>query len=493
MDVILSIKNINKSFPGVKALDDVSIDFEKGRVHALVGENGAGKSTIINILAGSFRQDSGTIVLRGAEVAFSSPIESNLGGIGVVHQEINLVPELSVAENIFLGRLKTRKSGRIDWKDIEAAAAQKLSEFGLNINPKTLVSQLSVAEMQMVEIAKVVSLDVEIIIMDEPTATLTSKDTQQLFNMIRQLKEANKTILYVSHRMEEIFEICDDITILRDGRVIDTARIADITKDEIIEKMVGRKIEMEYPRRDFEPGETVLEVRGLSRENVLHDISFSLRKGEVLGFVGLIGAGRSEMARALFGYDKKDSGEIMINGDAVRIDDTQKGIKNGLALLPEDRKVQGLVLESSIKNNITLPKLEKVIKGAFIDKKKETKISKDLISLLKIVTPSEKQKTLFLSGGNQQKVVVAKWLYSDSNILILDEPTRGIDVGAKREIYELINKLAGEGKSVILISSDLPEVMGMSDRMLVMRKGAIVAEFNREDATQDAVIKYALG
>ena len=491
--VALSIKKINKSFPGVKALNDVSIEILSGEVHALVGENGAGKSTLMNILGGIIRKDSGDILIKNEKVEFNSPYDSIQKGISIVHQELGLVLPLTVAENIFIGRLKTNQMGKINWQEINNDASELLKRIGLDINPKTMVQDLSIAEMQMVEILKAISYDPDILIMDEPSSTLTEKEMGYLYKIINAFKSQGKTIIYISHRLEEIFTICDRITVLRDGMYVGTKETRETNRDELVEMMVGRSVNTEFSKRYSQIGEEVLKVVGVCRGDILKDICFTLKKGEVLGIAGLVGAGRTELVRAIFGADQKDCGEVIIKGLKTKIKAPSDSIKNGIALLTEDRKLHGLVLKSSIRNNITLANLKKILQNGLLKTRLEKKESIKYINALKIKTPSEKQLALNLSGGNQQKVVLAKWLFCESDILILDEPTRGIDVGAKYDIYELINQLTQEGKSIILISSELSEVIAMSDRVLVMKNGELVAELNREETTPEKVMQYAMG
>jgi ribose transport system ATP-binding protein len=485
------IRNVSKSFPGVKALDDVSMTVAEGEVRALVGENGAGKSTLMKILNGNYKMDSGKILIDGKEVRITSPVKAAEYGISIIFQELNLVNQLSIAENIFAGRLKT-KGKIIDWKSVEADAKELLKRIGFDVDPRTEVGKLSIAGKQMVEIAKALSYKARIILMDEPSATLTKTELDSIFNIIRDLKSKGIAVIYISHRLEEIFSICDSVTIMRDGKIIDTKKIGEITEDQIVEKMVGREINQTYPKREPNIGEEVLRVNGLHRKGLKAEVSFSLHKGEVLGIAGLVGAGRTETMRALYGVDYISKGEIYVRGKNVKINSPKDAKKEGIAFLTEDRKEEGLTIDFTVKSNIVMANLKKILSGGFLSSKKENQTADKYIKLINIKTPSRMQKVLNLSGGNQQKVVVAKWLNADSDIIIMDEPTRGIDVGAKLEIYELINKLVGEGKSVILISSDLPEVLGMSDRVLVMKDDSIIAELTGEKKNAVEVMRYAL-
>jgi ribose transport system ATP-binding protein len=489
----LEMLEITKSFPGVKALNAVTFNVRQGDVHALVGENGAGKSTLMKILGGVFSAENGEIKLKGKKVDLHNTNDAKESGISFIFQEFNLIPSLTVAENAFLGMLKSNKLGVVDWKQVKNNAQKLLDKFNFNLNINALVEDLSVAEKQMLEIAKALSIDAEIIIMDEPSATLTENEIKKLFEIIKDLKAQGVTVIYISHRLEEIFEICDTVTVLRDGQVIDTMAIAGTSKPSIIEKMVGRSLAMEFPVRKPNIGDTILEVKNLSRKNVLKNISFKLRAGEVLGISGLVGSGRTELARAIFGADKVDEKEIIIKGKKIKIASTVDGKNNSLALVPEDRKSEGLVLDFDILTNITVCNLTKVLGGRFfLNKSKELAAANKFKDKLKIKTPSINQTVVNLSGGNQQKVVVAKWLFADADILILDEPTRGIDVGAKYEIYLLINEMVAAGKSVIMISSELPEVLGMSDRILVMGDGEVKGIFDNHEVSPELIIKAAI-
>ncbi len=485
------MRGICKSFPGVKALDNVGFSVEEGEIRALVGENGAGKSTLMKILNGNYKKDSGEILIDGAPVNITNPQIADSLGITIIFQELNLVDELSIAENIFAGRL-SQKGKLINWKEINSKASELLERISFDTDPTRLVGSLTVAEKQMVEIAKALSRNSRIILMDEPSATLTKKELDALFEIIRDLKKQGIAVIYISHRMEEIFQICESVTVMRDGQIIGTRQVADITSDELVEMMVGREVNSAYPKRNVEVGEEVLRVENLCRRDRQQNVSFSLRKGEVLGIAGLVGAGRTEIMRAVFGVDYIHSLDVYVKGQKVKITDPASAKKHGIAFLTEDRKIEGLTLDFTVKSNIVSANLPSIRKGLFTNNKAENAIADEYIEKIRIKTPTRNQKVGNLSGGNQQKVVVGKWLNAEPDILIMDEPTRGIDVGAKREIYEIINDLVAQGKSVILISSELPEVLGMSDRVLVMKDDAIVAELTGDAIDPVEVMRHAL-
>ena len=478
---------MTKVFPGVRALDDVSFSVERGTVHALVGENGAGKSTLINLLAGIYHPDGGEIILNGKSCQFKTPSESQAAGISVVHQEIKLSETLSVAENVFLGNLMY-KGIRVDWKGMRVKADELLRQLGLSLDVDAVVSTLSVAQKQMVEICKAINRNCRLLIMDEPSATLTEKEQTVMFKTVKKLREQGMTIIYISHRLDEIFDLADNVTVLRDGRHIDTLPVADVTRHSLVKMMVGREVVNEYPKETVPIGEKVLEVKNIVRKGVLKDISFELHRGEVLGVAGLVGAGRTELARAILGIDKIDSGEIYLNGQKTVIPDFGTAIRKGFALVPEDRKKQGLVQLLTVCRNICMVNKDAVSKGFVVLDALERKTAEEYIAKLSIATPSADTEVQYLSGGNQQKVVIAKWLLQDAQIIILDEPTRGIDVGAKSEIYLLINQLVKSGKSVIMISSELPEIVGMSDRVMIMHEGHKVGELSREEVSPEAIM-----
>lgn len=491
---VLEMRGISKSYPGVRALDGVDFEVRAGEVHALVGENGAGKSTLMKILAGAIPMDSGSILMDGRLVHIDSPLTAMSHGIGIIYQEFNLVPYMSAAENIFLGREpKGALPGFIDFAKMNSGAQEVLDRLGVRLSAKTQVSRMSVAQQQMVEIAKTISRKARIIAMDEPSATLTEHELDNLFALIAQLKSEGVGVIYISHRLEEIFQIADRVTVLRDGHLVATKDIADTDRDDIIQMMVGREIKEKIPKRAAELGDKLLEVRGLCREGVLKDISFEVRRGEILGLAGLVGAGRTEVARCIFGADPIDGGEIIFEGEKVTIGSPLDAIKLGIGFVTEDRKLLGLILSMAVRENISLANLDMLSILGFVDFKKERQAAESYVSELSIKTPSIEQKVENLSGGNQQKVVLAKWLFTNSKVLIFDEPTRGIDVGSKVEIYQLMNRLAAQGVGIIMISSELPEVLGMSDRILVMHEGRIAGELSREEATQEAIMHLATG
>ena len=485
------MRHISKSFPGVKALDDVGFSVAEGEVRALVGENGAGKSTLMKILNGNYKKDEGQILIDGEEVDITDPLVAAAHGISIIFQELNLVDQLSIAENIFADRL-SKGLKQVNWKEINRKAKELLDRIGFDADPRTEVGSLTVAGKQMVEIAKALSRDCRIILMDEPSATLTKKELNALFDIIRDLKKRGIAVIYISHRMEEIFEICETATVMRDGRIIGTVNVGEVSPDRIVEMMVGREVSSAYPKRDTVPGEEILRVENLCRKDRKQNVSFSLRKGEVLGIAGLVGAGRTEIMRGLFGVDYITSCDVYVHGQKVRIPTPAAAKKHGIAFLTEDRKIEGLTLDFTIKANMSMANLPKLRRGLLTSAKVENEIADQYIKLINVKTPSRNQKVGNLSGGNQQKVVIGKWLNADPEILIMDEPTRGIDVGAKWEIYGIINELAAQGKAVILISSELPEVLGMSDRVLVVKDDAIVAELTGDEINAVEVMRYAL-
>lgn len=492
-EYILQMHNIVKDYPGVRALDSVNLEILKGEVHALVGENGAGKSTLIKILAAAIKKDSGEIYFDGKPISLNNPIEAQKLGISVIYQEFNLVPALTVVENIFLGRELTQSRLRFIDKRREIKVAEELLDrAGIQVDPNTPVNRLSVAQKQMVEIAKALSLDAKLIAMDEPSATLAHRELENLFNLIRRLKADGVSIIYISHKLEEVFEIADRVTVLRDGLLVDTRRTNEVDRNALIGMMVGRKLAEEFPKRSSNIGEELLSVEGLSRRGVFHDISFSLRAGEVLALTGLVGSGRTEVARTIFGADRTEDGTIYLHGKKLSIQSPIDAIRNGISLLCEDRKLQGLVLGMTVRENISLPNLPRLAKFGFVKRKIENQVADRYIRELRIRTPSREQITSNLSGGNQQKVVLSKWLFANSKVMIFDEPTRGIDVGAKVEIYNLMNELASRGAGILMISSELPEVLGMSDRILVMREGRISGELKTGEATQTMIMSYAV-
>lgn len=487
-DLILSVQHICKAFPGVKALDDVSIDIRKGTVHGIVGENGAGKSTLMKILSGVYTKDAGTVYFDGAIAENVTPVQALNMGLSIIYQEFNLINTMSVGENIFMGRFREMHGMR----GTHAAAQKLLESIGCKIDSHTYVSELSVSEKQMVEITKALSYDSKLIIMDEPSSSLTSDELKQLFVIIRQLKARGVSIIYISHKLDEIFDLCDTVTIMRDGRVIDTKEIGELTRPEMISKMIGRKIENEYPERPHCAGEIMLSIRNLNTKK-LHDISFDIRRGEILGLVGLVGAGRTEIVRAIFGADKVKGHTMRMDNQEIHIRSPRDAKRYGIGLVPEDRKSQGLVLPFSVEKNISMAVLDRLTKGGFVNRRKEKAVADKYISTLGIKTPSAETKVQTLSGGNQQKCIVGRWMETEPRLLIMDEPTRGIDVGTKYDIYMLMRRLAENGSSVILISSELPEVLNMSNRVLTICEGRITGEFNPELDSQDRIMEKTLG
>lgn len=492
MQAVLELKNITKEYPGVKALDHISMQFYPGEVHALMGENGAGKSTLIKTISGAVQPNAGRIYFEGTEYEHMTPALSKKLGIGVIYQEFNLVPELSIAENIFLGH-KLKKGFTIDRRLMNQKAEEIMKGFGIEIDVTGPVKNLTVAYQQLVEIAKTITGDVKVLIMDEPSAPLTTREIEAMFGIVHKLKEKGVSVIYISHRMEEIFRISDRVTIMRDGQYIGTKLTEETSRPELINMMVGRTLEEQFPKADRTIGEVALEVKHLYTQSLLKDISFYVRKGEILGLAGLVGAGRTETARAIFGADTAAKGEIWINGKKVNISSPKDGIGEGIALIPEDRKKHGALLEMSVRENISFISIKDISKGSIVSRKKDKELSNQFIERLRIKTPSMEQLTGNLSGGNQQKVVLAKSLAGKSNIIIFDEPTRGIDVGAKQEIYVLMNQLAQEGMAIIMISSEMPELLGMSDRIVVMHEGEVTGELSKEEATQAKILDLASG
>ena len=491
-EYILEMRNIRKTFPGVVALDNVSFKVRKGEIHALVGENGAGKSTLMKVLNGVHQADRGEILLDGEVVTIKGTTDAEKKGIGLVFQECNLINPLTVSENMFLNKLQQGRKGFIKWKELNKITQDFLDKFKFRFKATEKIEDLSASQKQMVEIAKVLYKKPRILVMDEPTSSLTVGETEHLFSIMNELKAEGITIIYISHKMDEIFSMCDTATVLRDGQVIETRATKDFTRDEIVERMVGRSVDVDYPRRNVELGEVVLKLDGVTREGIVENISFELRKGEILGLAGLVGSGRTEIAEAIFGAEHYEGGVIEVNGKKVVISSTADGKRNGIGLLTEDRKETGLILGYDLIRNISVTNLDKIKTGPFLDSKKERAMTTELAQELGVKTPSMMQIARNLSGGNQQKVVFAKWLFSDVDILILDEPTRGIDVGAKYEIYLLMNKLVEAGKSIIMISSELPEVLGMCDRLVVLSGGEKAGELSREEASAEAVMRLAI-
>lgn len=491
-EIILTMKEIDKSFPGVRALDHVDFEVRKGEVHALMGENGAGKSTLMKVLTGIYKKDSGTITYEGKEVEFHNTREAQSAGIVIVHQELNMLGHLTVAQNIFIGR-EFKKGISIDDKKMNEEAQKLFDRLNIDIDPTETMSNLTVGKQQMCEIAKAISHDAKVIIFDEPSAALTESEIDELFKIIRDLRKQQLGIVYISHRMDEIKVITDRVTVMRDGTYVGTLITEECTKDDIINMMVGRVI-YENPKEHSmvaDDAPVVLKVEHLNAGRMVQDVSFELRKGEILGFSGLMGAGRTETARAIFGADSKESGDIYVNGKKVTINSPQDAVKYGIGYLSEDRKRYGIVVQKTVAENSTMAALEKYMKGLFINKKEERKVTQEYVNSLATKTPSVNQLVVNLSGGNQQKVVIAKWLVRNCDILIFDEPTRGIDVGAKNEIYKLMNKLAEEGKSIIMISSEMTEILRMSDRIVVMCEGRKTGEVRIEDASQEVIMNMA--
>jgi ribose transport system ATP-binding protein len=491
---LLEMQGIEKSFPGVRALQGVDLSLRKGEVHALLGENGAGKSTLMKILAGAHGKDSGMIRLDSEDVEIKGPRHARELGVAIIYQELSILPHLSVAENIFLGRMPRRKGAPwlVDWQECHRHSAELLAQVGLNIGPRTIAGRLKIADQQMVEIAKALSERAKIVVMDEPTTPLTNREVETLFETVRLLQARGVSIIYVSHRLVEVKEICNRATVLRDGKTIGTVEVSETDSGDWVRMMVGRELDQLFPKHEAKRGKELLRVSHLDTRK-LRDVSFSAYQGEILGIAGLVGAGRSSLARTIFGAESVDSGTIEIDGAAVRMAEPAQAIDCGVALVPEDRKRQGVVLGLSVRENITLANLDGVSTGGQLNLARERRVATEFVSTLRIATPSINQLTVNLSGGNQQKVVLAKWLFSNAKILIVDEPTRGIDVGAKAEIYALLHRLVEQGKTVIMISSELPELIGMSDRILVMHEGRITGELTRDQFTEEKIMFYAAG
>ncbi len=489
---LLKAENISKSFPGVKALDKVNLTIEGGKVHTIIGENGAGKSTLMKILMGILLPDEGEILYKGVKVKLMSVQEAIKTGISMIHQELLPFPELSIAENIFMGNEPTsRIPGWINKREMNKNAALLMDKLGAKVDVTRAMKELSIAEMQMVEIAKAISNQSEVIIMDEPTSALSNREIAILFSIIEELKQQGIAIIYISHKMDEIFKISDTITVMRDGKHITTCAINAIDQKKLISLIVGREINSIFDKKENTPGEVILSVTELTGEK-FKDINFNLRRGEILGIAGLMGSGRTEIVNSIYGLEKIVKGDIFINGKKVKIRSPKDAIKNSIGLVSEDRKKYGLVLGSSVKHNISLSSLEKCKNGLFLNLKEENEIANAQINKLNIKTSSSDQLANYLSGGNQQKIVIAKVLLNDADIIIFDEPTRGIDIGAKSEIYKLMTQLATEGKALIVISSELPEILGLSDRILVIREGEIKAELSQAEATQELIMKHAM-
>ncbi|MCD2491900.1 sugar ABC transporter ATP-binding protein [Lacrimispora sp. NSJ-141] len=492
-ELALRMVGVNKVFPGVKALDDIHFEVEKGEIHALIGENGAGKSTLIKILAGIYQPDGGEIFIDGKPVKMDNVITARAHGISVIHQELSLAKNMTVAENIFMGKFPSKSKYFVDDSGMMEETAKLLKLIGMDeLQPDTPVSRLSVAQQQMVEICRSLSEEIKILVMDEPTASLATAEVERLMDIMRMLKKKGVTIIFISHKLNEIFEICDRITVMRDGQYIGTRVTKELPYEELINMMVGRDIQNVYPPHKTNPGEMLLEANHINSDRVF-DASFKLRKGEVLGFYGLMGAGRSELMRALLGIDKSTKESVILDGKKIVINNPTEATQEGIVLAPEDRKYEGLILKQTVGFNITLPILSRIIKGIKLDKKLNDETIENIGKRLRIKTPSYDAKVVNLSGGNQQKVVLAKWLVTNPKVLILDEPTRGIDVGAKQEIYKLIYEIVEMGVGVILISSEMPEVMNLCDRIYVLREGKITGEIARDEITEQTIMQYAIG
>ena len=492
-DPLLVMEGIDKSFPGVHALDRVDLSLRAGQVLALLGENGAGKSTLIKILGGAYLPDAGRIRIAGREADITNPVDARRAGVAVIYQEFNLVGSLSVRDNVFLGQERTA-GGFLRGGPERRRAGELFRRIGVRVDPDGLCGDLSVAQQQAVEIAKALNLDARIVVMDEPSATLTPQEVRRLFAIISDLRSQGIGIIYISHRIDEIFQIADRVMVLRDGRHVATCDVADVTRQQLIERMVGRRLDSEFPRRDVRPGEERLVVRGLSRGRAVRDVSFAVRRGEVLCLTGLVGAGRTETARLIFGADRPDRGSVSLDGRVLRIRGPRDAIRAGIGLLTEDRKSQGLVLGQTLRENFALPNLSQWCRFGFLRHGRERRALAKYIEALRIRPPDGERRVGDLSGGNQQKVVLAKWLQRNCEVVVFDEPTRGVDVGAKREIHLLINELAAAGKAILMISSELPEVLGMSDRILVMHEGRITGEITDvAGATQEQIMERAVG
>src|SRR4051812_653527 len=489
---VVALRNVSKAFGPTRALTDVTLELRPGQVHALVGENGAGKSTLVKTLAGIHVPDTGTVELDGRPIVLSGPAQARTLGLAVVHQEPRLFPDLSVAENVFLGHAPAGRLGTVDWSAMRREARALFDELDVRFDVQAPVHGLSMADQQLIEIAKALSVRAKVLILDEPTASLSAHEVERLFQIVRGLRDRGVAVLFVSHRLAEVFDVCDTATVLRDGRHVITTPTRDLTTDDLIRHMVGRTVTL-FPKADTEPGDVRLEVTGLSRAGEFDDVTFSVRSGEIVGMAGLVGAGRTEVARVLFGIDQRDAGEVRIDGTAVRFRSPSEAMDAGIAYLPEDRHQEGLVLDFSIAENVTLPILPRLFPRLLVRRSAERDVAREFTDLFRVRMTSVDQPVGALSGGNQQKVVLAKWLASKPSVLILDEPTRGIDIGAKVEVHRLISDLAASGLAILLISTDLPEVLAMSDRILVPHEGRITAEIAREHASEESVMYAATG
>lgn len=494
MTPILELRNVKKTFPGVTALDNVSFDVFPGEVHALLGENGAGKSTLIKIISGVYKPDHGSLSVHANEVHFQTPLEAQAAGIATIYQELLLFPALTVAENIFMGHPPRNRFGGVDWPTMRSKAAEFLRSLDIfDLEPTEIVGALSIGNRQRVEIAKALSRDARLLIMDEPTAALTEADVERLFDIVRKLRKRDVGIIYISHRLDEVFELADRVTVLRDGNYVGTSPVAETSKDDLIRMMVGRSIDALFPKRKAALGDVILKVENLNRRPLTKDVSFSIRSGEIVGLAGLVGAGRSELAQAIFGVTPADSGDVLLAGQETSITSPIDAKRLGIAYVPEDRGIQGLVRPMNLRENIAMAVLDRLARANVINPRKEQVLARDAIKQFGIRTSSTEQVVNKLSGGNQQKAVLAKWLATDPKLLIMDEPTRGVDVGAKAEIHRLMGELVDRGLAILMISSELPEIMGMSDRILVMREGQLVAEFDRDEADQEKIAAAMMG
>ena len=489
---VLEVKHISKSFPGVQALDDVSFSVKASSVHVLCGENGAGKSTLMKIINGIYQPDSGETFIRGEKVSIETPIRAGELGISMIFQELNYMPEMSIEESLFVGRWPKNKYGRIDWTAIRERTLKLLRQEGLDFDPETKLKDLSISNLQMLEILKAISRNADIIIMDEPTSSISNREIETLFEKIAELRARGKAIVYISHKMEEIFRIADEISILRDGKVIATRPRDELNIDSVIALMVGRALGQVYPKEEFPLGDVVLDVEHFSGPSGFHDVSFHVNEGEIVGFAGLVGAGRTETVRALFGLDEHTHGTIKIRGKSSNVRNVQDSIKNGVVMLSEDRRRYGIVSIRDIKENVTLASMDQFFQNGRLKKTKERSKVEEICSRINVKMSSIDVSVNTLSGGNQQKVVLSKWMLREPDILILDEPTRGIDVGAKFEIYKLMTNLVKEGKSILVVSSELPELIGMCDRIYIMANGTITGELNRCEFSQDKIMRYAM-
>jgi inositol transport system ATP-binding protein len=489
---VLEVLHISKSFPGVQALDDVSFSVREGSVHVLCGENGAGKSTLMKIINGIYQPDGGETFIRGKRVEIESPIKAGELGVSMIFQELNYMPEMSIEESLFVGRWPKTRSGRVDWKTIRARTLQLLKQEKLHFDPETKLKNLSISNLQMLEILKAISRDADIIIMDEPTSSITNKEIEILFAKIADLRARGKAIVYISHKMDEIFRIADEISVLRDGKVVETRARDAFDIDSVIALMVGRALGHGYPKEDVPHGDVVLEVEHFSGPSGFRDVSFHVKEGEIVGFAGLVGAGRTETVRALFGLDEHTQGAIKVRGKPSRLKNVQDSIRSGIVMLSEDRRRFGIVPVRDVKENVALASMEQFFRNGRLQRAKERSKVKEICGRINVKMSSIDVPVSTLSGGNQQKVVLSKWMLREPEILILDEPTRGIDVGAKFEIYKLMTNLVKEGKSIIMVSSELPELIGMCDRIYVMADGQITGELTREEFSQDRIMRYAM-